>query len=283
MTKIINRNSHFPCSASRTFTTYTDNQPGITIYVYEGESLYTKDNYFVGQFDIIGLHPLPKGIPLIQVTFELNFDGILTISALEEHLKSSCRIIRTNNERLSEEEIKQMTEDFEKYQKGNDEDEIKLFYTESTESCLKLAESIARTIDSNKLSPLQKENLKKYVIYLNLVLTSKGPDVIPECSAVALEKHLKCGCECAFNKGDCSENQVYNPSKCRCECERDNEIEKCRQLKKVWDARHCECICPPEVSQICSTGSYFHQELCRCVPLNGHYPEPTRRRRRPPV
>ncbi|GIY43394.1 heat shock 70 kDa protein 1-like [Caerostris darwini] len=132
MTKIINRNSHF-------------------LAVHLALLLHTPT--------------INQGLPFTytkgKVTFELNFDGILTIAAMEEHLTSSCRIIRTNNERLSEEEINQMTEDFEKYQKGNDEDKIKLFYTESTESSLELAESIVRSIDTNKLSPLQKEKFEE--------------------------------------------------------------------------------------------------------------------------
>ncbi|GFT36862.1 hypothetical protein NPIL_91301 [Nephila pilipes] len=59
-------------------------------------------------------------------------------------------------------------------------------------------------------------------------------------------------------------------------------VEKCHQLKKIWDPTNCECICPPDASQICSTGSYFHNELCRCVPSHGKHPEYGGKRRRPP-
>ncbi|CAL1265833.1 unnamed protein product [Larinioides sclopetarius] len=122
------------------------------------------------------------------------------------------------------------------------------------------------------------------VIYLNLVLTDKGPDLVPECSTAEVERHLKCGCACAIKKEDCTEKQVYDPAKCRCECKNVDEKEKCHQLQNHWDPANCQCMCPPEISQLCSTGFYFHHELCRCVPVSESYPESgMRRRRRPPV
>ncbi|XP_055953735.1 balbiani ring protein 3-like [Argiope bruennichi] len=132
-------------------------------------------------------------------------------------------------------------------------------------------------------NPKSTEKVHVPVIYLNLVLTDKGPDVVPECSTAEVEKHLKCGCACAIKEEDCNEKQVYNPAKCRCECKNTDEIEKCYHLRNHWDPANCQCVCPPDISQICSTGYYFHKELCRCVPKNGSYPESGMRRRRPPV
>ncbi|GFQ67992.1 hypothetical protein TNCT_435941 [Trichonephila clavata] len=76
--------------------------------------------------------------------------------------------------------------------------------------------------------------------------------------------------------------KVYELNKCRCECQKGDEIEKCQKLNKIWDPTNCECVCPPGISQICSIGSYFNNELCRCVPLSERYPEYGKQRRRPP-
>ncbi|XP_035222445.1 balbiani ring protein 3-like isoform X3 [Stegodyphus dumicola] len=74
---------------------------------------------------------------------------------------------------------------------------------------------------------------------------------------------------------------VFNPSKCRCECKNSENAESCHKIGKFWDSTNCACICPFDIPQICSTGAFFHNGLCRCVPIGG--PEIESRRRRPPV
>lgn len=122
MSNIIHRNSRIPNKTSEVFTTNSDNQSCVSIQVFEGERVMTKDNHCLGSFELVGIPPAPRGVPQIEVSFELDANGILSVSAVDKGTGRSNKIIITNDKgRLTKDEIDQMLADANRYQQDDRE------------------------------------------------------------------------------------------------------------------------------------------------------------------
>ncbi len=176
-TKIIERNTTIPTKKSQIFTTAADSQTSVTIHVLQGERSMAGDNVSLGMFNLTGIPPAPRGVPQIEVTFDINADGILEVSAKDIATNKEQKITITASTKLKEEEIDKMVKEAETHAEQDKKRKEEVEIRNQADSVVYTAQKTLKEL-GDKISPEQKKDLEKAIKELEDVLGEKDTQKI---------------------------------------------------------------------------------------------------------